>query len=160
MQWGSTRAPTTACGRPPIRSSTRVFLHHSTRSDSCPTRSPHPPARDSRFHLPDWRYGTISVGALVGVRSDSPTLNAMEPPPSFSPTPRRDGNGRREAWPSHPAAAADRRYPPRERRVGTPSWGGAILGSLCPPNRQMACLSSSYTARERIFFFLTYTARD
>ena len=62
---------------------------------------------------------------------------------SFPPTPRRYGNGRREASPTPPAAAADMRYPPRERRAGTPSWGGAILGSLCGPRGQKACLSAS-----------------
>ena len=136
------------------------FLHHSTRSDPCPTQFPRPPARDSRFHLRDWRYGAISVGALVSVRSDSPTLNAMEPPPSFHPTPRRYGNGRREAWPTHPAAAADMRYPPRERRAGTPSWGGAILGSLCPKSRQMTCLSSSLHSQRKKYFYSSPSTRE
>ena len=76
------------------------------------------------------------------------------------PTPRRYASGRREARPTHPSLVADGRHPPRERRAGTPSRGGAILGSLCPPNRQMACLSSSYTARERNFLLLTDTPRD
>ena len=31
---------------------------------------------------------------------------------------------------------------------------------LCPPNRQMACLSSSYTTRERNFLLLTSTPGD
>ena len=125
------------------RSHTRIFLHHSTRADSCPTQFPRPPARGSRFHLPDWRYGAISVGALAGVRTDSPTLNAMEPPPSFSPTPRRYGNGRRETRPTHPAAAADKRRPRLERRARTPSRGGAILGFECVIGPQNACLSAS-----------------
>jgi|EP01047_Picozoa_sp_COSAG01_P038467 hypothetical protein len=30
----------------------------------------------------------------------------------------------------------------------------------CPPNRQMACLSSSYTARERNVLLLTSTPGD
>jgi hypothetical protein len=49
-----------------------------------------------------------------------------------------------------------------EWRVETPSQGGAILGSLCPPNRQMrmACLSSSYTARERNVLLLTSAPSD
>eukprot|EP01047_Picozoa_sp_COSAG01_P010280 COSAG01_NODE_432_length_17115_cov_126.732593_15_plen_174_part_00 len=86
----------------------------------------------------------------------TPPLKAIEPPPSAPPTPRRYAGGRREARPTHPSLVADGRHPPRERRAGTPSRGGAILGSLCPPNRQMACLSSSYyTARQRNFLLLT-----
>ena len=147
-------------GRPkPPCSHTNFFLHHSARSDSCPTRSPRPPARDCRFHLRDWRYAAISLGALVDVRSDTPTLKAMEPPPSFPPTPRRYAGGRREAWPTHPSLVADGRHPPRERRAGTPSRGGAILGSLCPPNRQMACLSSSYTEPEKEIFYSSQIPR-
>ena len=30
-----------------------------------------------RFHLPDWRYGAISLDAQVGVRIDPPTLEAI-----------------------------------------------------------------------------------
>jgi hypothetical protein len=37
---------------------------------------------------------------------------------------------------------------------------GAILGSLCLPNRQMACLSSSYTARERKFLLSSPLPRE
>eukprot|EP01047_Picozoa_sp_COSAG01_P034572 COSAG01_NODE_2603_length_7393_cov_39.196874_9_plen_98_part_00 len=33
----------------------------------------------------------------VGVRGDPPMLKAIEPPPSFPPTPRRYARGRREA---------------------------------------------------------------
>lgn len=57
----------------------------------------------------------------------------------------------------HPATIADGQHPPQER-AGTPSRGGAILGSLCPPSEQMACLSSSilaYPARERKKLLLT-----
>ena len=61
---------------------------------------------------------------------------------------------------SAPRRGRQKRYPPRERRAGTPSRGGAILGSLCPPNRQMAYLSSSYTARGRNFLLLTSTPTD
>ena len=88
-------------------------------------------------------------------RTDSLTLNAMEPPPSFPPTPERYGNGRRETWPTHPAAAADTRYPPWERRAGTPSRGGAILGSLCGPRAQKACLSSSIEQNRQKFLLPT-----
>jgi hypothetical protein len=86
------------------------------------------------------------------VRGDTPTIKAIEPPPSAPPTPRRYAGGRREAWPTHPSLVADGRHPPRERRAETPSRGGAILGSLCPPNRQMVCLSSSYTAEKEMLY--------
>jgi hypothetical protein len=105
----------------------------------------------------DWRYAAIALGAPVGVRGDTPTLKAIEPPPSAPPTPRRYAGGRREARPTHPSLVADGRHSPRERRAETPSQGGAILRSLCPPNRQMACLSSSYTAKERNVLLLTST---
>ena len=147
-------------GRPkPPCSHTRVFLPNSCRSDSCPTRYLCPPRRDYGFHLRDWRYAAISLGAPVDVHIDTPPLKAIEPPPSAPPTPRRYAGGRREARPTHPSLVADGRHPPRERRAGTPSRGGAILGSLCPPNRQMACLSASYTARER-FFLLSILPRE
>jgi hypothetical protein len=29
------------------------------------------------FHLPDWRYGAISLDAQLGVRIDPPTLEAI-----------------------------------------------------------------------------------
>ena len=128
--------------KPPC-SHTNFFLHHSARSDSCPTRSPSTPRRDYGFHLRDWRYAAISLGAPVDVHIDTPPLKAIEPPPSAPPTPRRYAGGRREARPTHPSLVADGRHPPRERRAGTPSRGGAILGSLCGPRGQKACLSAS-----------------
>ena len=33
----------------------------------------------------DWRYAAIALGAPVGVRGDTPTLKAIEPPPSAPP---------------------------------------------------------------------------
>eukprot|EP01047_Picozoa_sp_COSAG01_P037878 COSAG01_NODE_3038_length_6684_cov_114.904480_7_plen_111_part_01 len=60
-------------------------LHHSARSHPCPTRPPSTPRRDYAFHLRDWRYAAISLGAPVGVRSDTPPLKAIEPPPSAPP---------------------------------------------------------------------------
>ena len=103
--------------------------------------------------LREWRYVAISLGAPVGVRGDTPTLKAIEPPPSAPHTPRRYAGGRREARPTHPSLAADGRHPPRERRAGTPSRGGAILGSLCSKSRQMAYLSSSLHSQRKIFSF-------
>ena len=137
----------------PPRSHTKVFPHNSYRPDSCPTRYLRPPALDSHFHLPIRRYAALSLGAQVGVRSDPPTLKAMEPRPPFPPTPRRYA-GR---WVERGMADAllrgsQRRHQPRERRARTPSRGGAIFGSLCPASGQMACLSSSYRVRERLFF--------
>jgi hypothetical protein len=46
---------------------------------------PSTPRRDCRFHLRDWCYAAISLGAQVGVRGDTPTLKAIEPPPSAPP---------------------------------------------------------------------------
>jgi hypothetical protein len=127
-----------SCAAVLLCSHTRFLPPNNCRFDSCPTRSPSTPRRDYAFHLRDWRYAAISLGARVGVRGDTPTLKAIEPPPSAPPTPRRYAGGRREARPTHPSLVADGRHPPRERRAETPSRGGAILGSLCPPNRQMA----------------------
>jgi hypothetical protein len=77
-------------------------------------------SRISQNFLTDSHLGAdaaISLGAPVGVRGDTPTLKAIEPPPSAPPTPRRYAGGRREARPTHPSLVADGRHPPRERRV-------------------------------------------
>ena len=74
--------------------------------------------------------------AQVGVRVDPPTLNAMEPPPTFSPTPRLYAGGWREARPTHPSVGADGRHPPRQRRARTPSRRRSILGSLLAERRK------------------------
>jgi hypothetical protein len=134
-----------------------IFKKRRRLNPKTMAQKPSPPRRDSRFHLRDWRYAAISLGARVDVRGDTPMLKAIEPPPSVPPTPRRYAGGWRGARPTHPSLVADGRHPPRERRAVTPSQGRAILGSLCPPSRQMACLSSSYTARERNVLLLTDT---
>ena len=54
-----------------------VFADLSTRSDSYTHTYPRPPALVVGFHLPDWRYGAISLDAQVGVRIDPPTLEAI-----------------------------------------------------------------------------------
>ena len=120
----------------PPRSHTKVFPHNSYRPDSCPTRYLRPPALDSHFHLPIRRYAALSLGAQVGVRSDPPTLKAMEPRPPFPPTPRRYA-GR---WVERGMADAllrgsQRRHQPRERRARTPSRGGGYFWVPVPGKR-------------------------
>ena len=70
------------------------------------------------------------------------TLYMLTPPPSLPPpTPKRYGGVQREARPTHPSAI--RHCRDVHHGAGTPSWRGAILGSLCPPSGKMVCLSSS-----------------
>jgi hypothetical protein len=46
-----------------------------------------------------------------------------------------------------------RHYPPMEQRAGTPSRGGAILGSVCATGAQNACLSSNIQQNTQKFVY-------